>query len=46
MTGCERWRLELAREQAVLKAMLAAEAKAATSAEPAVLTMDRAKMAA
>lgn len=46
MTGCERWRLELAREQAVLKAMVAAESKAVAMEEPAVLSMAGAKMAA
>ena len=46
MTGCERWRLEILRERAVLKAMAAAEAKAGTSEEPAVLTMSGARVAA
>ena len=46
MTGCERWRLEIFRERAVLKAMIAAEAKVTKSEEPAVLTMDATRMAA
>jgi hypothetical protein len=46
MTGCERWRLEILRERAVLKGMVAAETKAAQSEEPAVLTMTGTSMAA
>jgi hypothetical protein len=46
MTGCERWRLELAREQAVLKSMVAAEAKMEQVEEPAVLSIEGARLAA
>jgi hypothetical protein len=46
MTGCERWRLEILRERAVLKGMVAAEAKAGANEEPAVLSIDEARMAA
>jgi len=46
MTGCERWRLEILRERAVLKSMAAAEAKAEVDEEPAVLSIDEARMAA
>jgi hypothetical protein len=46
MTGCERWRLEILRERAVLQGMIAAEAKAAANEEPAVLSIDKARVAA
>lgn len=46
MTGCERWRLEILRERAVLKGMAAAEAKAMKREEPAVLSIEGSRVAA